>query len=260
MDLFYTLFNRSSQEKQMPIRDKFRNRRYFSKQLCRNLRLSAVTENSIAEAKNEDERPFLYWSSSLDRMLRLNIMYSMGEGMEELQTLYLQSFDYFLLGFDLKSPVYADILGRISLGVLLNIPGEKFTQLVDYVKRMDSQARSADWKPDALLWFILNSRAKEEERQPYAENLSFPKTYKGLYKVTGIKDRMQAGEMLTEYLGKWYALNKHAPWYNTHLRDNGYTGYWAWEIAAIARIMQLDDSHLKGNPYYPYDMVHWNAE
>ena len=28
-------------------------------------------------------------------------------------------------------------------------------------------------------------------------------------------------------------------------------------MAAVAKIMHIDDSDLKENPYYPYDMVHW---
>lgn len=253
--LFRGTFN---EEQKPPIRDKFRDRKYFDKQLQRNMRLETITQESIAEAKiKDDERPFLYWSVSLDYMLRLNIMYSLGDGIQKLQDIYIQSFNYFVSGFDIESPTYADILQRVSLGILLDIPEELFSQLIDYVKRMDEQAKSSRWKPDALLWFMLNSHIKDDEKQIYVENLSFPKLYKGLYKVSKAKDREEAEKNLTKYLEKWYSLNKNAPWYNTHLRDNGYSGYWAWEVAAVAKIMQIDDSHLKDNPYYPYEMVHW---
>lgn len=260
MGFFDFLFCSTSNEGQMPpIRDKFRDRKYFNKQILRNLRLGGIGDESISEAKTEgNERPFLYWSSSLNRMSRLNIMYSIGKEIKELQDIYIQSFDSFMLGFDTQDPTYADVLKRISLGVLLGIPKELFCQLIDYVKRMDEQANSANWKPDALLWFMLNSRV-EEEKRIYTENLFFPKTYIGLYNVTKTKNKEEGKRVLIEYLGKWYNLNKDAPWYNTHLRDNGYSGYWAWEIAAVAKIMQIDDSNLKDNPYYPYDVVHWDA-
>lgn len=248
----------SNEEQKLPIRDKFRDRKYFDKQLQRNMRLETITQESIAEAEiNDKERPFLYWSVSHDYMLRLHIMYSLGNEIQKLQDIYIQSFHYFMRGFDIESPAYADILQRVSLGVLLDIPEELFRQLIDYVKGMDEQAKSSRWKPDALLWFLLNSHLKDDEKQICVETLSFPGLYKGLYKVSKANDREEAKTDLTKYLEKWYNLNKNAPWYHTHLRDNGYTGYWAWEVAAVAKIMQIDDSHLKDNPYYPYEMVHW---
>ena len=260
MGFFDFLFGGTSNEGQIPpIRDKFRDRKYFNKQILRNLRLGGIGDESISGAKMEgNERPFLYWSLSLNRMSRLNIMYSIGKEIKELQDIYIQSFNSFMLGFDTQNPTYADVLKRISLGVLLDVPKELFNQLIDYVKRMDEQADSTNWKPDALLWFMLNSRV-EEKNPIYAESLFFPRLYKGLYNVTKAKNKEEAKILLTEYLEKWYNLNKEAPWFNTHLRDNGYSGYWAWEIAAVAKIMQIEDSHLKDNPYYPYDMVHWDA-
>ena len=133
----------------------------------------------------------------------------------------------------------------------------QFHQLADYVKHVDNQAKPSDWTPDQLLWFMLNSRLKEDEKQTYADKLAFPKLYKGLFKLTQISDAQEAKKALEDYIGKWYKLNKNAPWYNSHLKKNCYRGYWAWEVAAVAKIMHIDDSDLKDNPYYPYDMVHW---
>lgn len=153
--------------------------------------------------------------------------------------------------------MYFDILNRVALGFLLNISNENFQQLVDYVQRMDEQAKPADWTPDQLLWFILNSRLKKDEEQTHADKLAFPKLYKGLFKLTQVSDAQEAKKALEDYIEKWYNLNKNAPWYNSHLKKNCYRGYWAWEVAAVAKIMHIDDSDLKDNPYYPYDMVHW---
>lgn len=40
----------------------------------------------------------------------------------------------------------------------------------------------------------------------------------------------------------------------------GYTGYWCWEAAAIAKILHIDDSGLEGHEYYPYDLAHYFDE
>lgn len=159
-----------------------------------------------------------------------------------------------------KTPIYNDILNRVSLGVLLNIPDNNIKQLITYVRRMDEQAKPADWTPDLLLWFMLNSRMGEDKKQTHANKLAFPKLYKGLFKLTQLSDAQAAKKTLIDYIGKWYNLNKDAPWYNNHLKTSCYCGYWAWEVAAVAKILQIDDSDLKDNPYYPYDMVHWEED
>ena len=104
---------------------------------------------------------------------------------------------------------------------------------------------------------MLNSRLKENKKQTYANKLAFPKLYKELFKLTQISDAQEAKKALKDYMEKWYTLNNDAPWYNSHLKKNCYRGYWAWEVAAVAKIMHIDDSDLRDNPYYPYDMVHW---
>ncbi|WP_449029267.1 PoNe immunity protein domain-containing protein, partial [Prevotella jejuni] len=156
-----------------------------------------------------------------------------------------------------ENPIYNDILNRVSLGVLLNIPDDNIKQLITYVQQMDEQAKPADWTPDLLLWFMLNSRMGEDKKQTHANKLAFPKLHKELFKLTQLSDAQAAKKALIDYIGKWYNLNKDAPWYNNHLKTSCYRGYWAWEVAAVAKILQIDDSDLKDNPYYPYDMVHW---
>jgi len=183
----------------------------------------------------------------------------LGVKIKDLRETYIVSLQSFLLGFESNEPMYFDILNRVALGFLLNISNENFKQLADYVQRMDEQAKQADWTPDQLLWFILNSRLIEDEKQTYADKLAFPKLYKGLFRLTQISDAQEAKKVLEDYMGKWYNLNKNAPWYNSHLKKNCYRGYWAWEVAAVAKIMNIDDSDLKDNPYYPYDMVHWEG-
>ena len=153
-----------------------------------------------------------------------------------------------------------EFTNRVSLGVLLNIPDDNIKQLITYVQQMDEQAEPADWTPDLLLWFMLNSRMGEDKKQTYANKLAFPKLYKGLFKLTQLSDAQAAKKALIDYIGKWYNLNKDAPWYNNHLKTSSYRGYWAWEVAAVAKILQIDDSDLKDNPYYPYDMVHWEED
>ena len=240
-----------------PIRDKIKNRKHFEKLLSKEKEIIKQRNEIISKSNQNDTNSYIYYAIANNYMNLIKITYSLGDKIKDLRETYIVSLQFFLLGFESDEPMYFDILNRVALGFLLNISNENFQQLVDYVQRMDEQAKPADWTPDQLLWFILNSRLKKDEEQTHADKLAFPKLYKGLFKLTQVSDAQEAKKALEDYIEKWYNLNKNAPWYNSHLKKNCYRGYWAWEVAAVAKIMHIDDSDLKDNPYYPYDMVHW---
>ena len=258
MGLFDAIFGSSKKEQEQPIRDKLKDRKHFEKMLEK--RLTSINKYKAYLTTEQESELFFCYMVGVDSMDIIQIRYSMDGGLKELQKNYMDSFDYFLRDNSCDNPVYDDILNRISLGILLNIPDENFMQLVDYVQRLDEEAKPADWTPDLLLWFLLNSRLKDNEKRTHAQKLGFPRECKGLYKVTQATDSKAALKALKDYIGKWYNLNKDAPWYNSHLKKNCYSGYWAWEVAAVAKVMHIDDTDLKDNPYYPYDMVHWEED
>ena len=257
MGLFNFNFGGSKKEQDKPIRDKIKNRKHFEKLLSEEKEVIKQRNEIISKGNQNDTDTYIYYAIANNYMNLLKITYSLGVKIKDLRETYIVSLQSFLLGFESEEPMYFDILNRVALGYLLNIPEDNFKQLVDYVQRMDELAKPSDWTPDQLLWFMLNSRLKKEEKQTYANKLAFPKLYKGLFKLTQISDAQEAKNALKDYVEKWYNLNKDAPWYNNHLKKNCYRGYWAWEVAAVAKIMNIDDSDLKDNPYYPYDMVHW---
>lgn len=257
MGLFNFNFGSSKKEQNQPIRDKIKNRKHFEKLLSEEKEIIKQRNEIISKGNQNDTNSYIYYAIANNYMNLIKITYSLGDKIKDLRETYIVSLHFFLLGFESDEPMYFDILNRVALGFLLNISNENFQQLVDYVQRMDEQAKPADWTPDQLLWFILNSRLKKDEEQTHADKLAFPKLYKGLFKLTQVSDAQEAKKALEDYIEKWYNLNKNAPWYNSHLKKNCYRGYWAWEVAAVAKIMHIDDSDLKDNPYYPYDMVHW---
>ena len=258
MGLFDAIFGSSKKEQEKPIRDKLKGRRHFEKIL--KSRQDEINSDKEFLPRAGENKLFICRVIACNSVDVIQIRYSMDGGLKELREIYLDSLDYFLRGFNCTNPIYDDILNRISLGILLNIPDENFMQLVGYVQRLDEEAKPADWTPDLLLWFLLNSRLKDNEKRTHAQKLAFPRECKGLYKVTQAADSKAALKALKEYIGKWYNLNKDASWYDSHLRKNCYSGYWAWEVAAVAKIMHIDDTDLKDNPYYPYDMVHWEED
>lgn len=73
-------------------------------------------------------------------------------------------------------------------------------------------------------------------------------------------DPKHALELLDEYLSSWYKNHKNQSWYNSHLdleSSVAYSGYWAFEAAALVYLLDLDDSRLHKYLFYPKDIVQW---
>ncbi|MBU9360754.1 DUF1911 domain-containing protein [Burkholderia multivorans] len=64
---------------------------------------------------------------------------------------------------------------------------------------------------------------------------------------------------LNAYLGNWYSSMSGVAWHDSHLdlsEERGlYFGYWAIEAAALAYLLELDDSSLREHIVYPKDLV-----
>ena len=58
---------------------------------------------------------------------------------------------------------------------------------------------------------------------------------------------------------EWFKGHYDYEWKNAH-KEPGYVGYWSFETAAIGKILELDDTSLKGNNHYPYDLAHYKNE
>lgn len=61
--------------------------------------------------------------------------------------------------------------------------------------------------------------------------------------------------LLKDYLAEWYHASRREPYFDSHKIDSSFLGYWAWEAAAIAVVLDIDDTSLKGTKFYPYDLV-----
>ncbi|MFJ1430711.1 DUF1911 domain-containing protein [Capnocytophaga canimorsus] len=112
---------------------------------------------------------------------------------------------------------------------------------------------------DYLIDFLLSSKTDWQIKNT---TFKFPKPYAALQEVIDLANDNQkekATQRLKKYLDKeWYKGHSDTGWYNSHKsKHNIYTGYWSFESGALVKILGLDDTLLKDQKYYPYDMVHW---
>ncbi|RAJ88080.1 uncharacterized protein DUF1910 [Chitinophaga dinghuensis] len=196
--------------------------------------------------------PYHDWSLALDYLMKFSVAYSMGQPMESCYDLFITASDWYAKGWEPDS-AYADMLDMVSIGYLLQIPDDKYNGIVQYVEQSDKGSDYAEWRPDGILWFIINAR---KATGPTPDAVIWPSLYQSLLEITRM-NKEEATVAMKQYLEKWYDLHSNDPWYNNHTKDHAYTGYWCWEAGAITKIMQLDDSSFKDSPYYPYDLVHW---
>ncbi|WP_109852727.1 PoNe immunity protein domain-containing protein [Aquimarina sp. AU58] len=149
---------------------------------------------------------------------------------------------------------YVDMIWILSLSILLDIKDTEFEEIVEVLKK--------DNPNDILVDFLINSQSKDWNIK--ATGFKFNTPYKNLESVINETDKEKAIENLKLYLDKkWYQGHKAlgVGWVDNHKsKHDTYSGYWCWEAGALVKILGLDDSSLKEQQYYPYDMVHYKEE
>ncbi|WDF54384.1 PoNi-like cognate immunity protein [Mucilaginibacter sp. KACC 22063] len=233
------------------IRDKIKDEAYF------NNYVGSTTDrkrNYITriEGLDDPKQGFINSSTTLDLFSR-NILiakYSQGEDIEKLIGDFKESVKWFELTYN-STAFYVQMLWMLSIGILLKIEQSEFDKLVELVKKDDPN--------DYIIDFLINSRYNWGKQ---SSDVKFETPYKALVDVITLAqtDKQRSVERLKQYLDKeWYKGHSDAGWYDSHKnKHNTYAGYWSWESGALVIVLGLDDSSLKDQQYYPYDMVHWN--
>ena len=141
---------------------------------------------------------------------------------------------------------YWEILQILALGILLDVNEKESAQLM-YIR--DKVAT-----PDIILDFLCSyfDKRKVGFSQAIGDN------YKGLAHFIRECTPENAPTLMKTYLSKqWFKDYKRQGNMTTHKSINIHRGYWSFESGAIMKNLKADDSILKGQQFYPYDMVNW---
>lgn len=117
----------------------------------------------------------------------------------------------------------------------------------------DPSSASTDTLYEDLLAFGLDDRY---ELDSWYHDAPYRDLINTMYRDT----EQESISDLQQYLKVWYPSLAAAPWHNSHLAIDddscgGYFGYWAIEAAAVAYLMELDDSSFREHIVYPKDLV-----
>jgi hypothetical protein len=242
------------------FRDRFKTESYFKESITA---IVGNIKNSKAktlqyEIQLRDRMPLVnYYNIANGILIYIKRAYSLGEPVQDLVspakemiTNYTKSWypdaDY----ADRGDIPYSEFLTIVSIGVLLDTK-EELATLHKLVKEVDYK----DYLIDFLFKCVDNYGGLSEQ-------LLWPddKACQKLEEIT-LSVKPETPGLIREYLiNGFYTKENFEEEYNSHKRnDNVYDGYWSFEAAALVKIMGVDDSSFKENPYYPYDMAHFEG-
>lgn len=63
--------------------------------------------------------------------------------------------------------------------------------------------------------------------------------------------------LMAKYLDEWYTASRREPYFNSHTkgRDHSFLGYWSFEAAAVAYVLDIDDTSFREHEFYPKDLA-----
>ena len=262
----------------MELRDKLNSLEGYQEIIVQNIKFiqeDFLKIKSLAEDEKKGIQKYPRRNNEIIKSTKDNIInyyidlikadYSLGLGRQEVSDLYQDYLNFFILTWEAKSakdflygenpiPYYSTdqydiLLFTFSLAILLNINDEDFKKLVT--------VRDIVHEPDKLLDFMINYKLGGRTTSVEMKANEY-KSYSTIIDIA-IINKEKGIQALNQYLSKqWFKDYKKMGWSESHKsKHNIHSGYWSFESGALVKILGLDDTLLKNQPFYPYDMVHW---
>ncbi|WP_284620504.1 PoNe immunity protein domain-containing protein [Aquabacterium humicola] len=70
-------------------------------------------------------------------------------------------------------------------------------------------------------------------------------------------DASQRPALMARYMDEWYTASRREPYYDSHTkgRDHSFLGYWSFEAAAVAYVLDIEDESFRDHEFYPKDLA-----
>ncbi|WP_435315578.1 PoNe immunity protein domain-containing protein [Cellulophaga fucicola] len=233
------------------MRDKIKDKAYFETFLEEELDdISFYKEQLNLNNLKEDRIIPVKKQIALKKTDIFYARYSMGESVSSIKC-EIKDIIKDLPQFWNSDSGYVQMVWMLSISIMLEVEDTDFNKLVQLVEK--------DNPDDFLIDFLMNFRDNTWNIKNTSFKFNTP--YKALAEVISFAktDKSKATIRLKQYLDKeWYKGHSDMGWYDSHKSEhNIYSGYWCWEAGALVKSLGLDDSILKDQQYYPYDMVHF---
>ncbi len=168
----------------------------------------------------------------------ISYKYTLGFDLSELHKEYLELIEQIDNIESIDSFFSSNI---IALGILFEDGIGKFEKLIALMDKEELH--------DFLFDYLINGCGLKRE---FNSDIFFDRDFKFSKELIELaqKDREQASKKLVHHIKTYW---------NIPIEDK-YKGYWLWEYGAISKMFKLDDSKLKDNPHYPYELAHYKNE
>ena len=227
---------------------------YFAEKLAKSDADAARYEALVAQVRAEkgDSDKGVQWGHAILNTIyqnRINLLYTAGTRDGEIRPTFEKLLVNYVGQWEPKDS-YVELIKVLSLAVLLDCNPEE-GNLSELIRKINKAAYE-DYLVDRFLCYF------DSNRKEGTHIFRWKNSYQPLQNVIESSDGAEAVALLTIYLEKqWYRIHRGCAWYDSHKNDKAtYYGYWSFEAAAVVKMCGLDDSSLRGQPYYPYDLVH----
>ncbi|PAD66659.1 hypothetical protein CHH83_22950 [Bacillus sp. 7586-K] len=212
--------------------------------------LKEDNKNGI-QRNNKDNKSIIqasYLTNFIYEMENIRAKYSLGEDISSIEEDFHNAI-YDLEHIGTREVGYLNLLWMISLGILL----ETDKKNIERLKKLVEKENIKDFVIDYLIcacdsgWTKIT--AHYEKENPYSKTREIIELAQ--------TDKREASKRMQTYMEKdWFKGHYDYEWKNAHKR-HGYVGFWSFETAALAKILELDDTSLRDNNHYPYDLAHY---
>ena len=117
---------------------------------------------------------------------------------------------------------------------------------------------------DRLLSFLLNyiyqkANGCSDFFDYSMKPVLFEEAYGDLCRLILLKDKEEQVRLFTEFMNcRWYNLRIDEGWHDSHKsKYDIYVGYWAFECAAVAKVLQFSEDDVRNLAFFPVDLFNY---
>lgn len=228
------------------MRDKLKDTEYFDLYLSKQIEDLTYYKKTLFETDISKEKII---KSLKNTIFTINFeillaRYSKGEDLNFIREEYIKSIPAFKEA--LSDIIDMNTLQFIALAALLNVnlfEDKEFLSLLDKFGVSHGIIDIFMNKGDSI---DISSYKDIKQFRPWVAEL-YQKPY-------------ERETIISKQLSNWYKSQRSSYFYGYDKeKEPLYFGYWALEVAALVKVLNIPDDSFKDKKYYPYDLVHFGG-
>lgn len=223
-------------------------------------RITALkTNQQLPTGKEHTENPIsprgVQYTLIREHVYYINACYSRGYKLKDIKKIFEEELLYYLFSYH-QSPayqpwdfsdceMYLEAVWIMDWAILFDLSPNNLRKIAEIIGQVHQDAffdaligyqqkDTPTLYPDAYqpLVNLLNNHKNLDSESKTALSIQFLRSY-------------------------YYELLYQVWWYNTHVElEKRFFGYWAWSMASVVKLTQIDDIQFADNMFYPRDLVH----